>query len=345
MSSEDPKSIFRTHSQYIHAFALLCRTPYTRGRVADAPDWARDLKLLTDEFKAVFTSPVNSTPRLSQVRASLRNAWGTELLLGLSGEIASEDELMRLTNNWAVVQAYYCTYHATQALLGAIGRQRPTSHPATQRQFADLWADQNIDLPPWSLGAIDGAFRNAPTGIDDSIHPWTACSPATCWDLAGKALRTTRNEAVVDSKSQKRDQKRRDLRRAWRDTEKERLAKGRQPRREPTFPKPRLTPTEHRRVKGQVRTHTVIDYLYRLRLKTNYKDPEMFTDGPDDDNISRVVNRDLHFLSSSTLLVHELRIRQYVGKVTLMEWVDDWLRHGPARSGIGLAQRRALLVA
>ena len=55
----------------------------------------------------------------NQVEASLRNAWGTELLLALGGSLGADDELIRLMNNWAVVQAYYCCYHGAQALLAA----------------------------------------------------------------------------------------------------------------------------------------------------------------------------------------------------------------------------------
>lgn len=45
------------------------------------------------------------TPDLDQARASLNNAWGTELLLAFGGEVAPDDELVRLMKNWAVVHA------------------------------------------------------------------------------------------------------------------------------------------------------------------------------------------------------------------------------------------------
>jgi hypothetical protein len=44
---------------------------------------------------------------------------GTELLLSLGSEYASEDEFVRIANNWAAVQAYYVTYHAFQAAQAA----------------------------------------------------------------------------------------------------------------------------------------------------------------------------------------------------------------------------------
>ena len=42
-----------------------------------------------------------------QVRASLENAWRTELLHTLEEHIVRDEEVIRLSNNWNVVQAYY----------------------------------------------------------------------------------------------------------------------------------------------------------------------------------------------------------------------------------------------
>jgi hypothetical protein len=58
-------------------------------------------------------------PDIEAVRRSLSNALGTELLLSLGSEYASEDEFVRIANNWAAVQAYYVTYHAFQAAQAA----------------------------------------------------------------------------------------------------------------------------------------------------------------------------------------------------------------------------------
>ncbi len=83
-----------------------------------------------------------------QVRRSLANAWGTELLLALSSRYATDDEFVRLANNWAVIQAYYVVYHATQALAVAKGFPRPDSHPKTQNQYLSFWVPRPLDLTP-----------------------------------------------------------------------------------------------------------------------------------------------------------------------------------------------------
>jgi hypothetical protein len=337
---------FRTHANYLAAFGMLCRVPYTGSGLAFSPRWGDDLRALRN---AVGASPSLQPPAgapgpdISQLRASLQNAWGTELLLALGGEVATEEELLRLVNNWAVVQAYYVIYHATQALIVARGAPRPESHPKTQRQFVAAWVDRPLDLPPWTLGATDGGWRNGPRAIDDSLSSWSTCTTGTCWALAAKALRTTREEHVSDALRRERESKRRAARREWRETETTRLAKGRRPRKVPNFSLPRLTAAEKRTVAGKVRSHSIVDYLYRLRLKTNYEDAAMFTDGPTDNVTSRKVHTELCFIASSTMLVHELHIAQVIGAKRLGQWADRWLAQNQVAGQLGLARRQGLL--
>ncbi len=141
-----------------------------------------------------------STLSVCRTRTSLVNVWGTELLLALGGQLASEEELLRLMNNWAVVQAYYVGYYAVQALLSARGQPRPESHPKTQAQFAALWTDRALHLPPWTLGARDGGWCNLSSHpIDDSINPWSVAIRfrAGVWRGRRYAPRGKRLSAIV----------------------------------------------------------------------------------------------------------------------------------------------------
>jgi hypothetical protein len=140
-----------------------------------------------------------------------------------------------------------------------------------------------------------------------------------------------------------RERKRRDNRTAWLAEEAQRIAAGRSPRTEPTWPLPRLNATEKSAVAARVRSYTLLDYLYRLRIKTNYEDAGMFIEGPEEETSSRRVHRDLVAISACTLLVHELHIGAIIGRNELLRWVDDWL--GPHAHGqtLGLVLRRDLL--
>lgn len=323
---------------------MLCSVPYS-----DQPSFHTPLDQALARLAPVaaaaptMTLPPGADPDPDQARASLTNAWGTELLLAFGGEVAREDELVRLMNNWAVVQAYYSAYHAIQALLVTRGKQRPESHPKTQNQFADMWAGRTLQLPPWSLAACSEGWTNPAREIEVDIHPWSGCDTHNCWDLAAKVMRTTRDEKVRSAESKARDRKQKEQRKAWKAEEETRLAAGKKARKEPRFSRPRLTADEKHQLNKKVRACTVLDYLYRLRVKANYEDASMFVSGPEDETSSLAVHGDLVDLTSSTLLVHELHVGAGIGKATLLAWVDEWLERNAAGASIGLGLRRDLL--
>jgi hypothetical protein len=340
---------FRTHANYVRAFAMLCETPYHKSTMLPfGHQLATTLAHLAPNIVAApsMSAPATAKPDMTQAHGSLTHAWGTELLLAFGRTIASDEPLIRLMNNWAVVQTYYTAYHAVQALIVARGHPRPHSHPKTQAQFAALWADRPLELPPWSLAACDGGWRNEVAhGIDDTLSSWSSCDSHSCWNLAAKALRTTRDEKVTEGLRAARDRARTANKRAWNEEERKRVAAGRKPRKEPSFPRPHLAAADKRRVETSIRSSTILDYLFRLRVKTNYEDAGMFIDGPEDEIASRRVHGDLVTIASCTMLAHELHVGAVVGKTSLISWVDDWIaRHG-AGANIGLGLRRDLLEA
>lgn len=93
------------------------------------------------------------------------------------------------------------------------------------------------------------------------------------------------------------------------------------------------------RVERSVRPHTIIDYLCRLRVKANYLDSTVFTEGPDDVEVSRRVLEELKDISANTLLVDELHIRSLVqGKLDSI--ADEWLESRASPPNVGLLLRR-----
>lgn len=332
---------FRAHKIYVEAFCWLAgKKVFTSNRAA--------LDIVASTAAAAGLKDKRpSAIDYNQVHKSLRNAWSTEVLLALPGEWAKdEDEFIRLSNTWGVVQAYYVGYHATQALIVSKGRQRPTSHLQTQQQYASLWADRPLACPPWTLGAADGGLRNKPPAvtIDGAVHPWSNCSAANCWSLAAKALKTTRDEVVRKALDDKREEGRRRRKKDWETLEAERLAKGHKPRVPPTFRRPQQTVLEKAGCDKRTRTYTVLDYLYRLRIGSNYDDASVFTDGPDNDADSYLLHKRISFLASGLALMSELRIRDLVGAGRFHRWAEDFVSNNiPLRYSVGVKERRSLL--
>ena len=339
--SKEPAGSFKTHSNYIKALCNLV--------VTDVPDVRRGLyDSLKDKViqSGILWQPGEATADLKTIRSCLHSAWCTEALLLMTGRITTEDELLRLSNNWSTIQTYYIFYHCTQALHVAKTQPRPESHPTTQKIFYDYWASRPIILPPWSLAFGVQGVKNVPTGlvINLDIHPWSANEGDNVWNLAIKALMTTRREVVDEKAKDYRKQKRSRLRKAWKNNENERLSRGKKARREPRFPISRPSVREKEQINEVVRPFTIMDYLYRLRIKTNYEDSNMFTDGPEEEITSRYVRNALCRLASATLFLHELAIRELVRRDVFLTWVDEWIqRNVPHEVRFGLANRRAAL--
>lgn len=337
---------FRTHANYLRAFAtlagftLMVSPRRARARLA--------------ELALGFPVPDVKPGEAALVFDCLRRAWGTELLLNVGRRYATEEELMGLANSWGVVQAYYAAYGAVQALIVAEGRNRPASHPATQKQVATLWCHRGAALPLWSFSVgspsdsqanADGCVNGPDRLLDPSVHAWSASTPTTCWDLVAMALRSTRQHAVDEQLKRRRREKVAQRRKEWNSKQQERTAGGKAPLLEPVWPqKATLTATEKKEISEAVRPHTMLDYLYRLRIKANYEDARMFTDGPEQPGESAAVARDLVALTSATLLVHEVRTAKLIGKAAMMKEVERWLGHNsPPGPDVGLAVRLDVL--
>lgn len=274
---------------------------------------------------------------------SLSIAWRTELLLDLTASALADDEFVKLANTWAVVQVYYVFYHCTQALAQAKGFGRTPSHPKTQNLFHDFWAGGSAVIPPWTFSVVYAGPRSIPTDVivDDSIHPWNACDQRSCWSLAAKALRTTRQYSVDEAIARKRMERQRERKRAWEQAEGNRLQRGLKARKQPRFRMPQLSREEKTQVHQRVRSNTVMDYLYRLRIRTNYEDSAMFTDGPEFEGDSTQVLDNLRCLSAATLLIHELALSELLGRDTLLRQVGEFLGW-TAPSGIVVSLRHRL---
>ena len=306
----DPRGAFIAHSNYLLAFDLLIRANDSGGN----PFFARPHQVLTSIVDAVRASssfgslrPQASGVAFPALRSALRNAWGTELLL-LSTERSAEDDLIGVANNWAVVQAYYACYHFVQALAVARRQPTPTTHAKLRQHYSMAWVTQSV-LSPWSLGWQSNSCKNLPAERDvQPVHVWSTCDADSSWDFAAQALRTTREEQLKDRASEERQRRKTSKRKQWEQEEQARVAGGSRPRKRPRFPRPNLSRTDRESLDAGFRPTTLLDYLYRLRLRSNYEDSTMFTDGPETPSESRQVHGSLCRITSATAFIHELYI-------------------------------------
>lgn len=334
---KSPSETFKTHASYLQAFDMLT-VPYSL---------LNPKRFYPDLYTRICNASVLPDCEREEYDAeallkSLHNAWGTEFLLLSSQRIVEEEELLKLSNNWSCIQTYYVLYHCTQALLIAKGQSRPDSHPKTQRVFCSMWAERPICLAPWSLACSHDDFTNVPNQItiDPKLHVWSSCDEFSAWSIASKSLMTTRRDALKKLRFNKRKSKQRERLKEWKAVEKTRISHGKKPRSAPEFPLPNLTSEDKVSIDTRLRPYTIMDYLYRLRIKTNYEDSNIFTDGPENDTDSKTVRRCFCNIASGTLFLHELAIRNIVGVITFTKWVNDWVATSiPKDSDSGIIER------
>lgn len=342
MSDSSAAESFLTYRHYIRAFA----------RIAGCISSEQETKSAYGEL-AHRIARLTSMTRLgvvcdhATVKRSLMNAWGTELLMAVGSRYSEDDELMRLTNNWAAVQLYYVCYHATQALTVVRGRQRPESHQTTRRLFLDMWVGRPLDCMPWSLGYQTGP-RNVPAGHEVNAQITTVARPrsgADCVDYLFKALYTTRREDLPGALKAAREAKRKERRKEWEEAEMARLRARRRARKVPRFPTPTLTPEESTMVRERHRCYTVMDLLWRLRIKTHYKDGLMMLEGPADDRVSGQFNRDMRHVAGSTLLLYEMHLCRQLGSDAFRGLAEEWLERNQASVSLGVGERLPIVLA
>ncbi len=326
MDTYDPVKPFRTHSNYIDAFATLCSGAQNRLSLSRSKIYFE----CSERLKRQAISSKGSSPNIDLTRRCLEHAWATEFLLNIQETLITDDEIIRLSNNWNVVQTYYVFYHATQAVAVAKGFARPESHPKTQVLFRSFWAERPLSIAPWSLATGHNGHINIPAtvNIDDAIHSWSACNSTSCWSLSILALRTTREAKLSEAYEKKGADKRRELK---------------QNATTSLLKVMKLSSKEKAEIEAKTPATTLMDYLYRLRIRSNYVDSSMFSDGPEDSLSSNYLRSNLSIICGTFLLLTELVVQDIVGSKVFNYWLDTWARnHVSERIVSNLQLRRAL---
>jgi hypothetical protein len=288
-----------------------------------------------------------------ELTACLNRAWGTELILASGiGRFNNDDGFLRIANAWGCVQAYYVGYSAAQALVVASGNPRPKNHPKTQDQSITLWTNVRNGVVPFSFAATQGsvlnkdpmAYAHGPgRKILVSIHSWTSCTKRNAWDIAALALRTTREQEVEKKLEEARKSKIKQKVKNWQATEVKRVEKGMAPRSAPTYTTAQLSRAEKDDCEKAVRPHGLLDYLFRLRIKANYEDAEMFTEGPEDGSSSIIAATNMVRIATATMIAHETRIAQLLGRDAVLDLARAWIEKNAPPDSMGVGQRLPIL--
>jgi hypothetical protein len=172
--------------------------------------------------------------------------------------VQARPELAPFANFWLPVQAYYAVHGLGLATLAAIGQLAPKDH----NSFRSAFSSALVRYFPHPIGATCSGgpesddFKYSTIGVtaNDVRAQSNLAKPsfANAEHIVGKSLSTTRERLLDEKFSHARQNTKMGKRRHnLRADEKRRLAN-------------ELTPT------------SICDFLYRMRVRANYDDPEMY---------------------------------------------------------------------
>ena len=137
MQAKDDENLirFETYRNYLQRFASHSESLH--------PTW-----------ESLISTCANATRKLrpckdldqTWIRRFLGIAWNTESLLDRA---PTDIEVLRISNAWLPVQAYYAVYTASEAVAYAIDGAKADGHQKALRKMTDLAA--KLDVSPWNL--------------------------------------------------------------------------------------------------------------------------------------------------------------------------------------------------
>lgn len=225
-----------------------------------------------------------STFELDKTKKWLTNAWNTELVLRANEIIIDEIDDPFLIQ-WAIPQAYYSIYCSLMALHNVLGFSQ-TSHTAVRKKYAEIIQENYI---PESIGFYC-------TGYTETFDYFNIKNPAQ--SIKPTRIDDFRNEENLDSVI---CQLLRSTRKHYVEEHKEAAVLKRLGivNKNSQQPKKKLTKVDWKLLESKCHPTTLLDFLYRKRIKANYNDIEVFS--------SERLNAKL-FLNSLIVIVDKLNL-------------------------------------
>ena len=303
-SAEDEEKArrFQVHKNYLGNIALFLR--HTHG--------SNDAQLLQSLIAAQRGmkgfQKIQRRPQadVREIKRCLAISWASELQLLLNA--TPDKSLLRYSTVWAPVHAYYAGYFSAHAWLAAMGMNTGLDdHTSTLRTIATQLSTRKILPVPWSFTCRgtphigETVFGQCPQGADPAAPCELLSNPSfeSFWPRLGKMLETTRKLRLER------------IHREWLKQNNRKIVK---------------TP-EKRQIATNLPDTTLFDYLWRLRVRSNYQDVTSFFSTVVSDEWHYDFHTGLSLLVWTTLGTLESLILQYVGPKLFAKAVDEFVRY------------------
>jgi len=226
------------------------------------------------------------------------NYWRGKLTLRAMKNFPISDHkvLAPTANLWLPVQAYYAIHGVGISCITSLGQSAPTSHKAFRASFSNLCRQY---LPaPFNALCCKGPdktkfiFKNLNTTPEKVLRLSNLSNPryGDIEEAIGKCLSSTRSKLLDDK---------------FREARKQNVKPGCRTR--------RLKNEEKQTICNNLHSTSVVDFLYRMRVRSNYEEPDMFLLNADENESAEHYNR-LVFLTEALACLLEQIICKKIGK-------------------------------
>lgn len=239
--------------------------------------------------------------------------WNTEYLCNLNND--REPEILKVNNHWKPIQAYYAVYSIGEALAHCIDGHNPESHAGCLKKL-NTFLVEHAKIEPWAFayrGTRRAGFQPINLPSDARVLNVLSRSAVRPVDMLASCLKAEHDNLIDEfklrhlTKSEKAAGKRKQYKRDH----------------DPGYT-------------------TILDFLYRLRIKSSYKDVEIFiAEAPDD--FIKGFSDNLSFMVNSTALLFESIIARRIGYNNLKLIAEEYKRivpnEGQLDKRLGLYER------
>jgi hypothetical protein len=319
-AEEERARRFQVHKQYLAAIREYLEETY------ESADTPLPLGVLdTQRTLRGYERIQRHRPRKTKdIRRFLAIEWASETQLRLA--LDTEMSLLRYSNAWAPIHSYYAVYMGLQAWFASLNFDGLVDdHAASLRTASRQISARSLVPLPWSVTCSgtphigEASFSNLPEGATPGkVELLSNPSLETFWPRYCKMLETTRTRRLdISFDEWKRRNNRKNIKAA-----------------------------EKRDVAAQVMPTTIFDFLFRLRVRSNYRDVETFLMSAVDDSWQMDFLHSLVRVTSLTCLLLDALLVRQVGPAVYVGALHDFLAHDQSKLPKAtefLTRRRELL--
>lgn len=298
---EDRTRRFQVNKNYLVALSQHLHERYGAGLEASSEGLLREARQL-EGFSRIQR---NVSVDVGACRSALSLSWTGPIQL----ELASWSQVqfnLPYTNAWAPVHAYYAVYGAARAWLVAQG-QTTTSHSSTLKAIGSEVLSRHLYPAPWNVSCSgcchdrSHSFHGSPDGLTPAAPRLLLETPAptTFWPRYMKMLETTRKHV---------------LQQRYDDWKKQ-------------HGKKRISMERKLEISEAVPPTTVFDFLWRLRVRSNYHGIEHFLMTNVPDSWHQEFYEAIRLLTHLSSLLFDCWLAQKMGRDEYGAAVDEFMKY------------------